>query len=166
MGTYRGQRAVEHAECCRDQGFAGEKACIRNEVAGFEIIGAVQHQIVTADQFHRIAGIEPGRVRRKADMGIEAGNALRRAVDLAPADIRRGVNDLALQIGQRNDVVIDHTERADPGGGEIHQRRRTEAARADHQHGRLFQCRLAGAADLAQHDVAGVAFELVRGSAF
>src|ERR1700748_1080387 len=48
---------------------------------------------------------------------------------------------------------------AAPGGGEIHQRRRAEPARADHQHGRLLQRLLAGSADLAQDDVAGVAFE-------
>ena len=88
-------------------------------------------------------------------------NLLGGAVDLAPADIGRGVDDLALQIGQRHDVVIDHAERADAGGGEIHQRRRAEAAGADHQHGRFLQRGLAGAADLAQHDMAGVAFEFV-----
>ena len=71
------------------------------------------------------------------------------------------MDDLALQVGQRHDVVIDHAERADAGGGEIHQRRRAETAGADHQHGGLLQRRLAGAADLAQHDVAGVAFEFV-----
>ena len=95
------------------------------------------------------------------DMRIERVNPLGRAVDLAPADIGRGVDDLALQIGQRDDVVIDHAERADAGGGQIHQRRRAEAAGADHQHGRLLQRGLAGAADFAQHDMAGVAFEFV-----
>ena len=29
-------------------------------------------------------------------------------IDLAPADIRRRVNDLTLEIGQRHDVVVDH----------------------------------------------------------
>ena len=71
------------------------------------------------------------------------------------------MDDLALQIGQRHDVVIDHAERPDTGGGKIHQRGRAEAAGADHQHGGLLQRSLTGAADLAQHDVAGVAFELV-----
>ena len=56
-------------------------------------------------------------------------------------------------------------ERADAGGREIHQRRRAEAAGADHQHGGLLQRGLAGAADLAQHDVAGVAFEFLGRSA-
>jgi hypothetical protein len=54
------------------------------------------------------------------------------------------VDDLALQVGQRDDVVIDHAERADAGGRQIHQDRRAEAAGADHQHGRLLQRRLPG----------------------
>jgi hypothetical protein len=71
------------------------------------------------------------------------------------------VDDLALQIGQRHDVVIDHAEHADAGSGEIHQRRRAEAAGADHQHGSFLQRSLAGAADFAQHDMASVALEFV-----
>ena len=83
------------------------------------------------------------------------------AVDLAPADVGRGVDDLALQVGQRDDVVIDDAERADTRGRQIHQHRRAEAAGADHQHRRLLQRGLPGAADVAQHDMAGVAFEFV-----
>jgi hypothetical protein len=69
------------------------------------------------------------------------------------------VNDLALQIGQRHDVVVDHAKRTDTGRREIHQRRRAEATGADHQHRSFLQRGLTGAADLAQHDMAGVAFE-------
>ena len=94
-------------------------------------------------------------------MRIERVNFHRRAVDLGAADIRRKVNDLALQVGQRHGIVVDHAERADPGRGEIHQHRRAEPAGADHQHRRRLQRRLAGAAHLAQHDMAGIAFEFV-----
>ena len=85
------------------------------------------------------------------------------AVDLAAADIGRGVDDLALQVGQRHDVVIDRAQRADAGRRQIHQNRRAETAGADHQHGSLLQRRLAGAADIAQHDMAGVALDFVSG---
>ena len=100
-------------------------------------------------------------MRGKPDMRIERVDLPGGAVDLAPADVRRGVNDLALQVGQRHDVVVDHAERADAGRGEIHQRGRAETAGADHQHGGFLQRGLAGAADLAQHDVAGVSFEFL-----
>ena len=98
-------------------------------------------------------------MRRESDVGIERIDLPGGAVDLAPADIGRGVNDLALEVGQRHDVVVDHAEFTDAGRGEVHQRGRAEAAGADHQHGRFLQCGLAGAADLAQYDMAGVAFE-------
>ena len=72
------------------------------------------------------------------------------------------MDHLPLQVRQRDRVVVDHAERADAGRGQIEQDRRAEAAGADDQHARLFQRRLAGTADLAQHDVAGVSFELFR----
>ncbi len=56
-------------------------------------------------------------------------------------------------------VVIDHAERADAGGGEIEQHRRAQAAGADHQHARGLELGLPRAADLAQHDVARIAFQ-------
>ena len=68
---------------------------------------------------------------------------------------------LALQVGQGNRIVIDHAQGADAGGRQIHQRRRAKAAGADHEHRGLLQRGLAGAADLAQHDMAGIAFEFV-----
>ncbi len=98
---------------------------------------------------------------REPDMGIEGVDLHRRAVDLAPADVGGGVNDLTLKIGQRHDVVIDHSNHADAGRSEIHQRRGAETARADHQNGSVLQHELSRAADLAQHNMAGVAFEFV-----
>ena len=161
MRADRGQRSVEHAERRRDQRLAGEEAGVGHQIAGFEIVGAVEHQIIAADQRHRIRCVEPRRVAHEFHMRIERVDFLGGAVDLGPADIRRKVNDLALQVGQRHGVVVDHAERADAGGGEIHQHRRAEPAGADHQHRGGLQRRLAGAAHLAQHDMAGIAFEFV-----
>ena len=73
------------------------------------------------------------------------------------------MDDLPLQVRQRHRVVVDHAERADAGGRQIHQHRRAEPARADHQHARALERRLTGPADLAQHDVARVALQFLRG---
>ena len=161
MRPDRGQRSIEHAERARDQRLAGEEASIGNQIAGFEIVGAVEHEIVAADQRHRILRIETGRMRLEMNMRIECMNLFGGAVDLAPSDIGRGMDDLALQVGQRDDVVIDSAERADTGGRQIHQDRRAEAAGADHQHRRLFQRGLPRATDFVQYDMAGVTFEFV-----
>ena len=100
-------------------------------------------------------------VRAECDVRVERPDFVRGALDLGTADIGRRVNDLALQIRQRDSVVIDHAERADAGGGQIHQHGRTEAPGSNHQHARVAQRVLTGAADLAHHDVAGIAFKFV-----
>src|SRR5688572_7528294 len=76
--------------------------------------------------------------------------------------MRGRVQHLALQVRERNLVVIDDAERADAGGGEIEERRRTDPARADHKHARGPELRLALPADVAKHDMARVAIEFFR----
>ncbi len=69
------------------------------------------------------------------------------------------MDDLPLQVGERHRVVVDDAERADTGGGEILDDRRAEAAGAHDQDARALQLLLARAADIAQHDMARVAFD-------
>jgi hypothetical protein len=92
-------------------------------------------------------------------MRIEPRDHRLGAIHLAIADIIGGKDHLPLQIRQRHRVVIDHAERADAGGREIEQHRRAEAAGADHQHACGLELGLPRPADLAQHDVARIAFE-------
>ena len=94
-------------------------------------------------------------------MRVERADFVSGALDLGTADIRRRVNDLALQIRQRHHVVVDDAERTHARGRQIHQRRRAETPGSDHQHARIAQRVLAGAADFAHHDVAGIAFKFV-----
>jgi hypothetical protein len=93
---------------------------------------------------------------------IEPANRGAGAFDLRHANLGRRVDHLALQIRQRDRVVVHHAERADAGSREIEQQRRAKSAGADHQHARALERRLAGAADLAQHDMAGVTLDLFR----
>ena len=71
------------------------------------------------------------------------------------------MDHLALQVRERDHVIVDDAERADARGGEIKQDRRAEAAGADHQHAGAAERGLARAAHLAQHDVASIALEFV-----
>ena len=95
-------------------------------------------------------------------MRVEPADRRGRTRDFRHADVGRGVDHLALQIGERDLVVIDDAKRADTGSGEIEQHRRAEPAGADDQHTRALERGLAGSADLAQDDVAGVAFKFFR----
>jgi len=98
----------------------------------------------------------------KAHVGIERMDAIRSRVDLLATNIGRGMDNLALQVRQRNNIVVDDAERANARGRQIHQRRRTEPARTDHEDRCLFEGRLPGTADVPQHDMSGVAFKFAR----
>ena len=102
-------------------------------------------------------------MRLDGDVRVEAGERAGGALGLRPADLGGGVQDLALEVGEADRVVVDDAEGADAGGGEVEERRAAEAAGPDDEHAGGAEALLAGAADLVQHDVAGVAGELVRG---
>ena len=73
------------------------------------------------------------------------------------ADALGGVDDLALEVRDVDDVVVDDADRADAGGGEIERDRRAESAGAEQQHLAVEQALLAARADLRQQQVARVA---------
>ena len=157
----RGERAVEGADRRRHQRLLGEVAGVRHEIARGEIVGAVGDDVIARDQIERVRRGQPHGVRLDFDMRIEPRDRGARLRGFVLADVVGGKNHLPLQIRQRHLVVVDHAERADAGGGEIKQHRRAEPAGADDQHPRGFQLLLAGAADLAQHDVARVALQFL-----
>ena len=67
------------------------------------------------------------------------------------------MEDLALQVGQIDDVEVDDADGADAGGGEVERHRRAEAAGADAQHPRRLQLALPFEADLGEDQVPAVA---------
>ena len=73
------------------------------------------------------------------------------------------MGDLALQVGQRDDVVVHDPDGADAGGCEIQRDRAAEPAGADHQDLGAKQPLLPDPAHLLQHDVPGVALDLLVG---
>jgi len=56
-----------------------------------------------------------------------------RAVTLGLADVAGAKGDLALKIGEIDDVEINQAESADTGGGKIQAKRRAKPPRADEQ---------------------------------
>ena len=96
------------------------------------------------------------------DVRIEAADQGGGALDFRHADVRRRMDNLPLQVRQRDHVVVDDAERADPGGGEVKEHRSAKPAGADHQHARAAKRSLSGAAHFFQYDMARVALEFVR----
>ena len=100
-------------------------------------------------------------MRRDRYMRIEPRDRITGAFDLRPADGRRVVNDLALEVGERNRVVIDDPERPYAGRREILDERSAQPAGADDQHPRRLQPLLPGPADIGKHDMARIALDLI-----
>ena len=88
---------------------------------------------------------------------------LRARFDLLLAHAVGGVDDLALEVREVDDVEVDDADRPDARGGEVERRRATQPAGADQQHLRLEQLRLALRADLGDQQVPAVALLLLVG---
>ncbi len=81
-----------------DEGFLHRDADVVDEVLGREVVGAVQNHVVGREQVARVFRVEPVLVRDEAHVGIERAQAADRGIDLGPADVGRGVQDLALEV--------------------------------------------------------------------
>ena len=93
-------------------------------------------------------------------MRVDALNCGFGARGLRLADILRRMDDLSMQIGKRDGIVVDDPQRPDTGACEILERRGAEPPRADDERARRFELVLPGAAHPMQHDLACVAFNL------
>ena len=78
-------------------------------------------------------------MRLDRHMRIEPARAAAALSTLGAPTSAVRVDDLALQVGQRDRVVVDDPEGADAGGREIKQHGRTQPAGADHQHARALE---------------------------
>ena len=72
------------------------------------------------------------------------------------------MNNLALEVGLLDNVVVDHRDRPDTGRREIGQHRGSQPARPEDKNPRTEEPLLALEAELGQHDVPGVAAQLRR----
>ena len=95
--------------------------------------------------------------------GLIAVDRLLGRVHLGRAHAVLGVDDLALEVGEVDLVVVDDAQRAHPGRGQVERGRRAEPAGAQQQHLGVEQLELALEADLGHQQVARVALALLVG---
>ena len=162
MRLQGGEIAVERADRRKHQRLLGQIAGIADEIAGGEVVGAVGDDVVARNDVERVAGVDALVVGFDAHVRVEPADRFLRALDLGDADVAGIVHDLALQVVERHPIVVDDAERADARRGQIHEHRRSEPARADHQNPRGLDLLLALAAHLAQHEMPLVALDLFR----
>ena len=126
-----------------------------------EVVGPVQHQVVLAHTIgHGREGLGHGL---DLDMRIERAQTLDSHIDLRPADVGGGEQHLALQVRQADHIGIDQGQPPNTGRRQILRRRAADAAQTDDHHPRRLQPLLPRPAHLGQHQMPGVALDLVIG---
>lgn len=94
----------------RDQRPAGEHAGVVDQIARRRIVGAIQHDVVARNDFHRVAAIQLDVVSGHPDEGIQRADGLGQRRGLGGANARLAVHNLPVEIAQLNDVVVDHAQ--------------------------------------------------------
>ena len=92
--------------------------------------------------------------------GFSRREPLASGLGLRPRDGVAVEQHLALQVGQIDAVAIEKPERAAAGRRQIQRGGRPQTAGADDEHARRLELLLPGGADLAERQVAPVAFAL------
>jgi hypothetical protein len=116
-----------------DKGLVQCDAEVVDEILGGIVVGGIEDEVIRGQEFPGVVAGQAAGMRFEADMGIQRAQAGDGGLNLGPADVGGGVQDLALEIGDLHDVGIDEAQQADAGGGEIEERGGTEAAAADDQ---------------------------------
>jgi len=130
-------------------------------VAGGEIVGAVQHHVGVADQF-----CEPGCIGFftegvDLDMGVELFQCESGRIDLVHAYALFGMQNLALQIGQIDLVMIHQGDAANTCRGQIKRSGGAKSAGTDDQRSGSEQPALPFYAYLVEQDMARIAQQLL-----
>lgn len=93
-------------------GQAEAHARVVDEVPGGEVVGAVDDEVVPAKGRRRRSPRRAGAgAHDDADVGVERGDRVARAVDLGT---RRTCSYTGLQVEYVDDVVVDHADRPHP----------------------------------------------------
>ena len=155
--------ALEAEDAAVDVRLAEQHARVVHEIARRKVVRAVDDDVVRAEEIERVGRGERDLVRHDRDLGVDRVQPIPRRRELRAADVRRAVQDLALQVAEVDDVEVDEAERADAGGREVHRDGRAEAAGADAEHLRGLQLALPLDADLRHDQVPAVALHFVVG---
>ena len=132
-----------------------------DRLARGEVVAAIEHHIGTRHKAIEFGIADALRHQLDIDIGIDAQQTFPGRLHLGPSDIGGGVEDLALQVGQVDIVVIDDREVPHAGGSQVGHRGRAKTARADDQHAAGEQALLAFDPDLVEQNMARIAQQLV-----
>ena len=126
LGPEHAGLAVEPVDRAPHVGLAEQHAGVVDQVAGREVVGAVDDQVVLAKISMTLSLSSAVSCTTTLTRGLISAMLSRADSRLGPADVGLAVDDLALQVGLVDDVEVDDAERADAGRGQVHQGRRAQ----------------------------------------
>jgi hypothetical protein len=141
-GTGRsGRPPVEDAELALealdrpvDERLARDDAGVVHEVAGGEVVRAVDHDVAGAHQVEGIGPGEPDRTRGSIPIAELSAARRRAAASALFSPTSRREEHLALEVRGLDPVRVDDHDPPHAGRREVQQRRAAQAARADDEH--------------------------------
>ena len=127
--------ALEPEDRAVDHGDAELHRRVVHQVAGGKVAGAVEDQVVLAEDLEDVVVLEALLVQHHVDERVDLVDRLPGRLRLRLADVALPVDDLALQVRLVDRVEVDDAQRADAGRRQVQQRRRAEPACPHHQRG-------------------------------
>ena len=134
LGPEDARLPVESVDRAPDIRLAQQHAGVVDEVAGGEVVGPIDDEVVLSEELHDVGGVEALVVDDDVDVGIDLLDRVTRTLGLGSADVALAVDDLALQVGLVDSVELHDPEGADAGRRQVHQRRTAESAGTDAEH--------------------------------
>ena len=132
-----------------------------DSVTGGKVIARVHDHIGVSDQLQQSFFIHTLVEFDHFDFRIDFRKSLSGRVCFRGANVVCTVNDLALEVGQVNSVIVTDSELADSARGKVHGGRGAESSRPDYQYMRPDQGFLTLYSYLWQQDVTAVTQQLI-----
>src|SRR5208282_1904431 len=99
-------------------GLAQKHAGVVHEVSGWEVVSAVNHQIIVRQNAKRILTRKAGIEFVDLELRVNVEHAVGSRVQLLPANVTRAVNHLTLEIGCIDNVKIHQADPANARRGQ------------------------------------------------
>ncbi len=136
-----------------DRRLSREHGGIVDQVLGAKIIAAVDDDVMAADQFERVVGVELGGVRFNLHAGIDGRDRGAGQISLRLAHIGERVNRLAMQITGIEHIGIDQPQETHARAREVLHDRTSKASQADDEDPCGRKLRLASGADFFEQNL-------------
>ena len=132
----QGQHAFVAVDGAHNPGQTERQTGIVEQIAGFDGIGTIEHQIAIRQQRCSIAGFEKFCNCFGADIRELIPDAFSRNHRLVFPDIIVSENHLPVEVAFLHAVAVYDADESNAGRGQIKQGRATESAHADNRHAR------------------------------